>query len=145
VGALLASLATAQRGLPKRPLVAVYIAWAIAAFALIGYAEAGHVWEAALVSAVSVGSLVVGQILWETLLQRCVPGEFLGRVASVDSFVSSGLVPLSLAITGPIAGALGPLTTLRWAGICAGAILLAFLCVVVSATALRPAVTPERA
>jgi hypothetical protein len=145
VGALLASLATAQRGLPKRPLAAVYVAWAIAAFALIGYAEAGHVWEAALVSAVSVGSLVVGQILWETLLQRCVPGEFLGRVASVDSFVSSGLVPLSLAITGPIAGALGPLTTLRWAGICAGAILLAFLAVVVSATALRPAVTPERA
>ena len=61
-------------------------------------------WEAAPASALSVGSLITGQILWKSLLQRCVPGEYLGRVASVDSFVSSGLVPLSLAITGPGTG-----------------------------------------
>ena len=110
----------AQRGLPRRPLFVVYVAWAIAAFCLVGYAESDAVWEAALVSALSVGSLITGQILWESLLQRSVPGEYLGRVASVDSFVSSGLVPLSLAITGPIAGALGTLVTLRWAGVIAG-------------------------
>jgi DHA3 family tetracycline resistance protein-like MFS transporter len=144
-GALLASLTMAQRGLPKRPLAVVYVAWALAAFALVGYAEAGSVWEAALVSALSVGSLIVGQILWETLLQRCVPEEYLGRVASVDSFVSSGLVPLSLAITGPIAGALGTLATLRWAGVIAGGTLLGFLLVLTAATALQPRADPGRA
>jgi hypothetical protein len=127
VGALVASIVTGQRGAPRRPLVVVYVAWAISAFGLVGYAFSATVWEAALVSAVSVGSLVTGQILWESLLQRCVPGELLGRVASFDSFVSSGLVPLSFAITGPIAAGLGPLTTLRWAGVFSGGILLGFL------------------
>ncbi len=127
VGALAASIVMGQRGAPRRPLVVVYVAWAIAAFALIGYAQADAVWQAALVSAVSIGALVTGQILWESLLQRSVPGVLLGRVASFDSFVSSGLVPLSFAITGPIADALGPRTTLRWAGVFSGGILLAFL------------------
>jgi hypothetical protein len=127
VGALVCSIVTGQRGAPRRPLVVIYLAWAISSFALVGYASANAVWEAALVSAVSVGSLVTGQILWESLLQRCVPGELLGRVASFDSFVSSGLVPLSFAITGPIAAALGPITTLRWAGVFSGGILLGFL------------------
>ena len=138
IGALIASVSMAQQGLPRRPLFVVYVAWAIAAFCLIGYAESDAVWEAALVSALSVGSLITGQILWESLLQRCVPGEYLGRVASVDSFVSSGLVPLSLAITGPVAGALGTLATLRWAGVISGAILLVFLVIVASVTALQP-------
>lgn len=142
IGALIASVSMAQRGLPRRPLVFVYIAWAIAAFCLAGYAQAGAVWEAALVSALSVGSLIAGQILWEALLQRCIPSEYLGRVASIDAFVSSGLVPLSLAITGPIAGAAGSLVTLRWAGIIAGTILIGFLLIVSAATALQPRPDP---
>ncbi|HLM33547.1 MAG TPA: MFS transporter [Gaiellaceae bacterium] len=145
IGALIASIALAQRGLPRRPLVVVYVGWAVAAFCLIGYAESAVVWEAALVSALSVGSLITGQILWESLLQKCVPTEYLGRVASADSFVSSGLAPLSLAITGPVAGALGSLVTLRWAGIISGAILLCFLLIVSSATALQPRADPGRA
>ncbi len=137
IGALIASVVTGQRGAPRRPLVIIYVAWAISAFALIGYATADAVWQAALVSAVSVGSLVTGQILWESLLQRCVPGELLGRVASFDSFVSSGLVPLSFAITGPIAASLGPITTLRWAGVFSGAILLGFLVLLTGLGATR--------
>jgi hypothetical protein len=138
IGALIASVSMAQRGLPRRPLVFVYVAWAIAAFCLAGYAQADAVWQAALVSALSVGSLLAGTILWEALLQRCIPGEYLGRVASIDAFVSSGLVPLSLAITGPIAGAAGSLVTLRWAGVIAGTILIGFLLIVSAATALQP-------
>lgn len=145
IGALVASISMAQRGLPRRPLFVVYVAWAIAAFCLIGYAESDAVWQAALVSALSVGSLITGQILWESLLQRCVPGEYLGRVASVDSFVSSGLVPLSLAITGPIAASLGTLVTLRWAGVISGGILLAFLLILSAAMALQPRPDPGRA
>ncbi len=50
IGALIASVSMAQQGLPRRPLFVVYVAWAIAAFCLIGYAESDAVWEAALVS-----------------------------------------------------------------------------------------------
>ncbi len=51
IGALISSISMAQRGLPRRPLFVVYVAWAIAAFCLVGYAESDAVWEAALVSA----------------------------------------------------------------------------------------------
>ena len=132
IGALVCSISTGQRGFSRRPLMIVYITWAIAAFGLVGYSLVTHVWEAALVSAVSVGSLVTGQILWEALLQRSVPDELLGRVSSVDSFVSSGLVPLSLAITGPVAASVGAIETLRWAGVISGGILLTFLLICVA-------------
>jgi hypothetical protein len=147
IGALAASLTTGQRGLPRRPLPVIYVAWAVACFALIGYASADRVWEAMLVSACSVGALVTGQILWESLLQASVPGDLLGRVASFDAFVSSGLAPLSFAITGPIAAALGPLTTLRWAGIFSGGILMLALLASVRHTprAVRTGLGPGRA
>ena len=142
-GALVSSLLTGQRGAPKRPLVIVYVAWTVAVLAPIGYAEADAVWEAAAVSAASVGCLVIGQILWESLLQRSIPSELLGRVASVDSFVSSGLAPLSLALTGPIAAALGPLSTLRWAGACGGATLLVFLAILTLVASPFSELTPR--
>lgn len=129
-GALVGSLVTGQCQPPRRPLVVIYLAWTVAVVGLVGYAQADALWEAAAVSAASVGCLVIGQILWESLLQRSIPGDLLGRVASVDAFVSSGLAPLSLALTGPIAAALGPLSTLRWAGAFGGATLLIFLAVV---------------
>jgi MFS family permease len=144
VGAVLASLTAGQRGFTRRPLVIVYLTWALAAFGLVGYSLVTHVWEAALVSAVAIGSLVTGQILWEALLQRCVPDELLGRVSSVDSFVSSGLVPLSLAITGPVAASVGAIDTLRWAGVIAGGILLSFLLLSFARNAIE-AHTPEPA
>lgn len=127
IGAVVASFATGQRGFSRKPLVVVYLTWAVAAFGLVGYSVVTHVWEAALVAAVAIGSLITGQILWEALLQHCVPGELLGRVSSVDNFVSSGLVPLSLAITGPVASSVGAVDTLRWAGVISGGILVSFL------------------
>jgi hypothetical protein len=51
------------------------------------------------------------------MLQQLVPRELLGRVSSLDWMMSVGLVPLSFALTGPIADAIGPETTLIWAGI----------------------------
>ena len=40
-----------------------------------------------------------------------VPGRLLGRVSSLDWFISIGLVPVSYALTGPVAGLLGARTT----------------------------------
>lgn len=137
LGALVASLATGQRGSSRRPLVVVYLTWAVACFGLVGYSLVEKVWEAALVSAVATGSLVTGQILWETLMQHSVPGELLGRVASLDWFVSSGLVPASFAITGPVADGIGALTTLRWSGVLAGGVLIGFLVLLLSLRATR--------
>jgi DHA3 family tetracycline resistance protein-like MFS transporter len=41
-------------------------------------------------------------VIWGTLLQRRVPTEMLGRVSSLDFFVSLAFMPLSFAIVGPL-------------------------------------------
>jgi DHA3 family tetracycline resistance protein-like MFS transporter len=126
-GAILASIVLGQRSLPRRPITAIYVAWALSAFALIGYALATALWHAMLVSFVSVAALTTGGILWSTVLQRLVPGGMLGRVSSIDWLLSFGLAPVSYALTGPVAAALGAEDTLFQAGAISGCVLLGFL------------------
>jgi MFS family permease len=45
----------------------------------------------------------VAQVIWGTLLQRRVPPHLLGRVSSLDFFVSLALMPVSMALAGPVA------------------------------------------
>src|SRR6185437_4599110 len=63
-----------------------------------------------------------GTIVWSTVKQRHVPAALLGRVSSMDWLISISLLPLSFALTGPAAAAVGARTTLAVAGI-AGAVL----------------------
>jgi hypothetical protein len=53
----------------------------------------------------------------------------LGRVSSFDWLVSIGLIPLSFAITGPIADAIGARATLFGAGVIAAVTVIAFLAI----------------
>lgn len=46
-------------------------------------------------------------VIWGTLLQRRVPPDLLGRASSLDLFVSLLLVPVSMAVAGPAAEAVG--------------------------------------
>jgi hypothetical protein len=48
-------------------------------------------------------------------------------VSSFDWFISTGLVPVSFALTGPVAAVFGPRTTLVGAGILGGIVTLGFL------------------
>jgi len=70
-----------------------------------------------LASFVGTALLVGGQILWSTVLQRTVPRDLLGRVASFDALLSYALVPLSYAATAPIEAAIGVRATLIGAGL----------------------------
>jgi len=126
-GAIAAALLRGQLGVPRRPLTVVYLAWAGTAFSLVGYAFAHSVWQAMIVSFFSVGCLATGGIIWTTVLQQSVPGRMIGRVSSLDWVLSLGLAPVSYALTGPIANALGARTTLLDAGLVSGAVLLLVL------------------
>ena len=139
-GAILGSLLMGQRQrLPQRPLVFVYGVWALSTFALACLALGNVVWQAMVASFFLFGLSAVGDIVWQTLLQRRVPGELLGRVSSLDWLVSAGLVPVSFALTGPVAAVVGAQDTLVGAGIAGGVLLLAFL----AFPALREAARPE--
>jgi hypothetical protein len=138
VGAMLFAYAVGQRGLPRRALAFMYAVWAASMFALATLAFATALWEAMLSSFFIFGLLSTGEIVWQTMLQRRVPNELLGRVASVDWFVSAALVPVSFVLTGPIAGSLGASRTVLGAGVIGGVLMTVLI-------ALRPIRASDRA
>src|SRR5207237_408900 len=64
---------------------------------------------------------------WATAKQRHVPAALLGRVSSLDWLISTGLLPLSYAVAGPVSGAIGARTTLIGAGLLGGVVTFAAL------------------
>lgn len=127
LGAVAAAVVVGQSGLPGRYLTFTYLAWTIATLAVAGYGLAANSAQMALVCAVVGAGEAAGMIAWATTKQQLVPRRLLGRVSSVDWFVSTALVPLSYALTAPVADLLGARSTLVWAGLLGGATTLAFL------------------
>ncbi|MEP6808337.1 MAG: MFS transporter [Chloroflexota bacterium] len=123
VGAILAALVIGQVGLPARRVTVMYAAWAAGVGLMAIYGVMTQLWQALVVSFVIHGLFELGQIIWTTLLQQRVPRGMLGRVSSLDWLVSIGLVPVSYALTGPVAGAFGATTTMVGAGLL-GAVLM---------------------
>ena len=58
-----------------------------------------------------------GMVIWGTLLQRRVPTEMLGRVSSLDFFVSLAFMPVSFAIVGPLSKVVSMETIFLVAGV----------------------------
>ena len=58
-----------------------------------------------------------GVVIWGTLLQRRVPAEMLGRVSSLDFFVSLAFMPVSMAVAGPAGESLGLPVVFQIAGV----------------------------
>ena len=124
VGAVGAALWMGQRGHPRRDITAMYATWTVATLALAGYGLAAASWQLMLACLVFNALETAGTIVWVTVKQRHVPGEMLGRVSSLDWLISIGLLPISFALTAPVAGALGVRATLVGAGLVGAAITL---------------------
>lgn len=127
IGSILAALVLGQRGLPRRHITFMYGAWTVGSLALVGFGLAGSVWQLQAISFLEGAFFTAGMVVWGTLVQTLVPGELLGRVTSLDWFVSTSLVPVSFALTGPVSHALGAQTTLVVAGVAAAVATIAFL------------------
>ena len=127
-GAVVTAAFFGQRGrLPRRPLTAMYLAWAVGMFGTAGFGLVTAVWQAMAVAFVTEGSIAFLVVLWVTLVQRLVPDRLLGRVFALDWMISTGGIPLSFALTGPIAEAIGHDATLIAAGAIGGGVTLAFM------------------
>lgn len=143
VGALAAALAVSQRGLPGWPIRAMLAGWALQCLTLAGYAVASDAWLFGAIALIGGAFGAGGSIIWGTLMKTRVPNDMLGRLASLDFLISIGLVPVSYAITGPVAQALGAQTTLLGGGILAGATMLLFAFLVPAPVTARPAAAYE--
>lgn len=103
IGSMLGSILTASRPLPRRYLTWMLAAWGLGSLplGLIGFTQ--QWWVVAVVGLVWGITGAIGQVIWGTLLQRRVPHHMLGRVSSLDFFVSLALMPVSMALAGPLA------------------------------------------
>jgi MFS family permease len=117
MGSVVCAVAMAQRPLPRRGITFIYITWTLATLAVSGYGFASAIWQLMLASIAFNTLETAGTIVWATLKQRNVPASLLGRVSSLDWLISIGLLPLSLALTGPVAAAIGVQATLVGAGL----------------------------
>jgi hypothetical protein len=127
-GAVIAAAVFGQRGrLPRKPVTAMYLAWALGMFGTAGFGVVTAVWQAMGVALVTEASIAYLVVVWVTLVQRLVPDRLLGRVFALDWMISTMGVPLSFAITGPTAERIGHDATLIWAGAIGGTITLVFM------------------
>ena len=117
VGGAVGSLGMASMRMPRRYLTWMNLVWGVACLPLVVIGFATQLWMVA-VSALVLGILFSApMVIWGTLLQRRVPPDLLGRVASLDFFVSIALMPVSMALAGPVSEAIGVSTTFLIAGV----------------------------
>jgi MFS family permease len=103
VGAALGSLVTASLRLPRRYLTVMMVSWGTGSMPLAAVGLMDNFWVIAAALFVWGVTGSVGMVIWGTLLQRRVPPHLLGRVSSLDFFVSLALMPVSMALAGPAA------------------------------------------
>jgi MFS family permease len=127
LGAVTGAFLVGQRGHPRRHISFMYLTWAFATLAVAGYGLATRAWHLMVASLAFNALEAAGTVVWATTKHRMVPAALLGRVSSLDWFISIGLLPVSFAITGPVAAAVGPRATLIGAGVLGAAVTLGFL------------------
>ncbi|MFC9979457.1 MFS transporter [Gordonia sp. NPDC127522] len=117
LGAAAASLVFASIPMPRRYLTVMFSLWAFSSLPLLLMGLADSTWMF-VAAGVTMGILFDGpMVLWGTLLQRRVPPALLGRIASLDFFVSVALMPVSMAIAAPVSSAIGLTATFVLAGL----------------------------
>jgi MFS family permease len=116
IGGAIGSLVVSSLRLPRRYLTAMILLWGVgtAPMMLIGLTR--QLWVMAVATFVVGFTGAAAMVIWGTLLQRRVPRHLLGRVSSLDFFVSLALMPVSMALAGPVGEWLGVPMTFVLAG-----------------------------
>lgn len=116
-GCALSSMATASFRMPRRYLSVMMACWGLGALPLAWVGVVPSLWwlfPLLFIVGVSDG---IGQVTWGTLLQRRVPTHLLGRISSLDFFVSLALMPVSMALAGPLSQAVSTRDIFIFAGV----------------------------
>lgn len=117
IGSAIGALGVSSARMPRRYLTMMMAMWGAGSIPLVavGITSSFPVMAAAtFVIGLTDGA---GMVIWGTLLQRRVPTEMLGRVSSLDFFVSLAFMPLSFAIVGPLSKVISMQTIFLVAGV----------------------------
>jgi MFS family permease len=113
----------------RRPLRASFIGLVIASTQAVIIGSGLPIAAIAALEAVTGVAVSIAFTLWELSLQQHIPSRALSRVSSYDFTASVGLMPIGLALAGPIAAAVGLHATLRLMSVIGMASALACLAV----------------
>jgi MFS family permease len=117
IGGALGSLGMASFRMPRRYLTIMNLLWGLGCLPLLLIGVVTQVWLIAAAVFVVGVCFSAPMVIWGTLLQRRVPPHLLGRVSSLDFFVSLVFMPVSMAIAGPVSAGLGLGATFALAGL----------------------------
>jgi MFS family permease len=104
--------AVALRWKPERPLIPAFVVMLIAQLELLLLIPPFPALVIAMGAFLTVGSIVISNTLWDTMLQQHIPRDAISRVSSYDWMVSLIFQPLALAAMGPLAEGIGITETL---------------------------------
>jgi len=107
VGGLLA-----YRFRPQRPVATAFGVWSVGAAPVLALVPPLPVVLIMAANGLFTASVIVGNTLWETSMQREVRPERLARVGSIDWMLSLCLMPAGQAAAGPLSELLGVRGTL---------------------------------
>lgn len=99
IGALIAS----NLKTPRRRIRVMWTIWTVASLATLIIAFATHYWEVLIFPIIAEPLLLLGNVIWESMMQTEVPRDLLGRASSVDWFVSLALAPFGIVLAGILA------------------------------------------
>jgi MFS family permease len=116
IGGAVGSLLMASMRMPRRYLTVQNLGWGLACMPFLVIGVATEIWVVVACAFVMGLAFAAPMVIWGTLLQRRVPPELLGRVASLDFFVSVSLMPVSMALAGPVSELIGLQATFALAG-----------------------------
>jgi DHA3 family tetracycline resistance protein-like MFS transporter len=117
VGSALGALAVSSGRLPRRYLTVMMTMWSVGSMPLVIVGVTSSFPLMAAATFVIGFTDGMGMVIWGTLLQRRVPTEMLGRVSSLDFFVSLAFMPVSFAIVGPLSKVVSMQTIFLVAGV----------------------------
>ena len=112
VGAVIGGV-VAIRVRPRRPLVACVLAATLISLQTLALALEASTWVVSLAAFLGGLGIAVHLTLWFTVFQQQVPERAQSRVASYDTLGSFVLMPIGMALVGPLADAIG-LTETLW-------------------------------
>ena len=116
-GSALGALVVSSGRLPRRYLTVMMAMWSLGAIPLVVFGVTSSFPLMAVATFIIGLTDGAGMVIWGTLLQRRVPTEMLGRVSSLDFFVSLAFMPVSFAIVGPLSKVVSMQTIFLVAGI----------------------------
>ncbi len=122
---------------PRRPLLIATLSTFIFPLPLFLIASRSPIYLISIFALFAGASVSVFSVLWSTTMQREIPSDLLSRVSAYDWFGSLALMPIWMALVGPVASRFGTSRTLDLSGLIM--IALVFL------TLLVPSVTRLRA